>query len=594
MDLAASLLGRLLQCSIKTCSGESSQCHSLDVRTIVHCLVVYVAWPTKAEDIAHVEKGHWPSQVWVDSEEQAFCYLEARVVLAYESLFALLLECLIQTIQNTSDATVNRLARSTAVCVQALWTCLLKETAPVSLSGRLEKLGVYLLHYSDAVDQWSNAPSHLQSLVWQPTLVQAKQGLALICHSSPKEMLPAGHPYVSEKETPQHTPLHASLLSKAKRAFAALEKASHHPRACERLVDEDCLSLVSMAWIPTNTQLGYSVETLTVYSLFIRFIASLVSKTAYVRIKLREECTVIPMILHLLDLSTKARESDSLKRQQWNRVIVWSLKVIHAFQFDMASLQAWITWKGLNDREILVSVDQALTSSPHQGSLYNKEGSTNSLLSILRDVLILTPSTVSDKEEEIWKRDEQVMTTATLLLDTLTLLPEFGLQIMESDPPMMESLGKLLLLMTQVSSCPLPLSLIDTTETCTTSLVSLQALQRSLTRLVTYKETLSVFVRLDLWMLLFRPTLLHRPMDIYWRDYFCQQLHTKCLEDLWRLFQFTLNDNAIVLNEMCAIAIAYACMDPQHWSLLVDVATEENILDENCIMGVISLQTLLQ
>ncbi|KAI9018571.1 hypothetical protein CLU79DRAFT_760944 [Phycomyces nitens] len=578
-DICASLLSRALQCNTKMFNtvqkSESQVVIDKCVLAIIQCLTVYISWPVKAEDISQVGHENWPNYLYTDAETRAFCHVDSGLLLSYEPLFIILLDGLIQMVPHVPKHQVSRMSRSMAICIQAIWTSLLRsEEESPQINSRLEKLTIFLLHYDDVIEQFSNASSRLQPLIWGPTLDQVKKALTAMTSQAPSEWMP-------------------SSLDKAKRALVALEKATHHTRACERLVSEDALSLVSPEWIPDESRIGASTESLEMYGLLVRFISSLATKTAYVRIRLREEQTLMPMVFRLLLIGIQERNLFTTQRKQWNRLLFWCLEVIRAFQFDPVSLQAWIGWS---------DQDLAKKNSPTATSNYK-----TTLCMILKNILVPFQHFDTDTSNDTLEIDEEVIIIAIFLMDQLTLLPDFGKQIFEMNG-FMESLSKLLLLIHRTApKRQKEITLQDSTQDsmdCTsdnyttkssdndnslgTDAPHVQALQRSIVRLLTNKENIPVMVRQDLLTSFFRPILqAHSTSGAYWRDFFCRQLYDKIYDDLRRVFLFTVDDdNAIMLHESTAIAISYACMDPHNWGLLLEEKTG-SILYTNCVLGVI-------
>ncbi|KAL0082521.1 hypothetical protein J3Q64DRAFT_1700448 [Phycomyces blakesleeanus] len=579
-DISASLLSRILQCNSRVFPASQkiktplaiNQC----VLAIIQCLTVYISWPITPEDISQVGQENWTTNLYIDAETRAFCCVDAGLLLLYEPLFVILLDGLIQIVPHIPTHQVAQISRSIAVCIQAIWTSLLRSNRESpQISSRLEKLTIFLLHYNNAIDQFANASSSLQPLIWRPTLDQAKQCLMAMTSQKPTEWAP-------------------NVIDKAKRALISLEKATHHARACERLVSEDALSLVSPELVPDESRTGASTDSLTIYALLVRFISSLVNKTAYVRIRLREEQTLMPMIFHLLTIGVQEREKSISQRKEWNRLLFWSIDVIRAFKFDHVSLRAWITWTDQKLAKMNISTATA-TYKP-------------SLCTILK--LILTPfqQTSIYPSMDIWSSDEEVIITAIFLMDQLIVLPDFGKQIMET-PGFLECLSKLLITV----CCPVtgrsrrmaideivnPDLMEYKSSEYTTELPKsidrhgisspyIQVLQKTITRLLTTKENIMVILNQYLLTSFFNPML--RTMSTqgtYWQDFFSEQIYERIYDDLQRIFLFTADDNnAIILHESTAIAISYACMDPSHWGLL----SEEHsggILYTNSVLGVI-------
>lgn len=606
MEQDKSIIVKLINISLHVLPRENDDPYFLDLvlLNITNFLTAFVSQPILPEDAAVVTLSRLiHKNLRVDVEERGY-HVTEMMLTAHQTLLTLLLESLIRHVQLVDPSIPQRIAGHVAWSLKSLLTILLAlnpvmdETS--GLYSRIRKLIVFFLHYDESIHILATSTTNISAYVWGPTIEIAKLGL--LTASTHVEMAPE----------------QVAMLSKAKRAFVALQLISKHPRACERLVDCDVLQLVSPQFIPDNFA---SPLVLSVYALFGQFVAALSRRTAFVRTRLRDECGLFPMIMKLLQEAVKWLESKSWNTSKtvivgWNRLISSCLLVISAFQYDESSMRMWLSYqKGTEQRTSVLPLVLAIlfpwrqrpreTPQPYH-VYYNSE----------LDVLLLTAQ----------------------VLDQLSTIPSCGRQMI-MDQQAMSDLGTLVLFCSDHRVDGKPNDEINSaslTEEKDEETIGQQeknreevsdkkkeikvelreCLHRSVVRIFSSHENIQYIILSDTFTHFFRPLVDHHPpgrmnsngdivkdelqlkaRSIRIRN-ICDELYQKKLQDYLNLFHFTeYGEHATRLHEFTAVALTYLAQGTIHWNQLLglhpletDIVSKKGIFSILCQMLVYGLE----
>lgn len=581
-------------------AGKEDETRAGDIaRDIVNFFLVIIPRPVKPEDIDSIGTMALATrEMWHGEVDDHVGYILTQ----HELMCIALLECFMQHVQVASQQLVQSIAARAAFCIIAMLTALndnhkLDTTTNGGdenglLRSRLEKLVMFFLHYHEAIDMFSTAPTCLNNVIWLPTLEHAKLGL-------------------SDRQYQDTT------LSRAKRAFTALRMATHHVKACEKLDKAGVLQLlVDMDY---TRQLDDAPRNmLLVYASFMHFIAALAAKMAYIRAKLRAEFPIGPLVMKLLCRgvyytninTTEYKNMDGL-HEGWNHIIRGSLLVVNAFGYDPMSLQQWLSWPAsLSDDD-----DDMNENDTHwYETVHSNDGRLSILPAILLVLLPCPPSSdddngpISDTQviTHFKHQDESVVRAACISLNLLSSMVECGSQLIRN----IRTVGQLSTLLAFLSddnasaaaaaaSADIPyipmqiddaytLDKLDDDEeeedhgnedhedasrsplnhttitTDATDTLCFNNLYRALIRVLTCQENLRAVISSDVLTSVFKPLLYERPLvdkhKAKLRHMISDSLHRERLDDLSRLFRFTMGDqNATQFHEMCAVALGYAC-----------------------------------
>ncbi|KAI7876018.1 hypothetical protein K492DRAFT_239973 [Lichtheimia hyalospora FSU 10163] len=574
-------------------SGKEDEARAGDIaRDIVNFFLVIIPRPVKPEDIDSIGTVALATrEMWHGEVDDHVGYIISQ----HELMCVTLLECFMQHVQVASQQLVQSIAARAAFCIIAILTALNdsnKLDEEQGLRSRLEKLVMFFLHYHEAIDMFSTAPTCLNNVIWLPTIEHAKLGLSDIQHQD-------------------------ITLSRAKRAFTALRMATHHVKACEKLDKAGVLQLlVDMDY--TRQLDDAPSNMLLVYASFMHFIAALAAKMAYIRAKLRAEFPIGPLVMKLLCrgvyYTTRYQNMDGLY-EGWNHIIRGSLLVVNAFGYDPISLQQWLAWPAsLSD-----NMDENDTS------WYNTVHINDGRLSIIPAILlVLLPcrdnDDISDTQviTHFKHQDESVIRTACISLSLLSPMVECGSQLIKN----IRAFGQLSTLVVFLSddntdipsssSLETPMQVDqeysfdklnedeiqspvnNNTTTDATDTLCFNNLYRALIRVLTCQENLRAVISSDVLTSVFRPLLYERPLvdkhKAKLRHMISDSLHRERLDDLSKLFRFTMGDqNATQFHEMCAVALGYACpyIPLCHTILGISTADGESILESNSAFGVL-------
>lgn len=575
-------------------TGKEDETRAGDIaRDIVNFFLVIIPRPVKPEDIDSIGTMALATrEMWHGEVDDHVGYILTQ----HELMCIALLECFMQHVQVASQQLVQSIAARAAFCIIAMLTALNDSHKLDTTDGgrggdenqgllrsRLEKLVMFFLHYHEAIDMFSTAPTCLNNVIWLPTLEHAKLGL-------------------SDRRYQDTT------LSRAKRAFTALRMATHHVKACEKLDKAGVLQLlVDMDY---TRQLDDAPRNmLLVYASFMHFIAALAAKMAYIRAKLRAEFPIGPLVMKLLcrgvyytttTTTTEYKSMDGL-HEGWNHIIRGSLLVVNAFGYDPISLQQWLSWPASLGDEDMNENDTHWFETVH---------SNDGRLSILPAILlVLLPCPSSDDDGPLSDtqvithfkhQDESVVRAACISLNLLSSMVECGSQLIRN----IRAVGQLSTLLVFLSDdnasaaaaasadIPyIPMQIDDayaldkleqeeeeeeeddanhspvndhTITTDATDTLCFNNLYRALIRVLTCQENLRAVISSDVLTSVFKPLLYERPLvdkhKAKLRHMISDSLHRERLDDLSKLFRFTMGDqNATQFHEMCAVALGYAC-----------------------------------
>ncbi|KAI8097485.1 uncharacterized protein BX664DRAFT_356721 [Halteromyces radiatus] len=416
--------------------------------------------------------------------------LTSTTIELYQTCLEPLLETLMQHLQVVRSSWRMKLGSRLAWCIRSQMSLLYADNKLDNspLLSRFQKLVIYLLHDDGAIDQLAGYSTGLGKYIWEPTIMQARDGLveAASFISSTSATIPTlsssssssstgilANNYTDNDRQPGPTSLHATsqsifrtpqkmlqVLAKAKRALVALEKISRHPRACERLAETNILELVEVGMIPsyasnhTSSPFKISMDNIdtvstgstsndddyqrfsvlpiqvwTVYGLFVGLVASLAERTSLMRSKLRQEQQLVDVIMGIL-WSTIGKQSAILLQQQQQHQS--SEDMIKVFQHVVkASIQVVYAY-----RYDSVAAMEWLTWKQEI-----EDGRSLTLVSALlaivvpwcNETYIKTGCGEGDKERHWWMIYSGQINNASTLLEHLSLFGECGKQLIQDN-----------------------------------------------------------------------------------------------------------------------------------------------------------------
>jgi hypothetical protein len=204
---------------------------------------------------------------------------------------------------------------------------------------RLKKLVVFYLHNDKAIEVLASSPKTISQYIWLPTIDLAREGLVMI----------AG---LTEEELSEINVKESTTLYKADRAFVSLELiAKVNARACERLVECNVLDLITFI----TAGLQWAPSLLTLYARFVRLMATLAGRSAFIRVRLRDESALFSKIKGLLNTAVLYRQQERDTAGPYSnmegcyKLIKGCLLVITSFQYDEPSMRQWLS---SNDDEV--------------------------------------------------------------------------------------------------------------------------------------------------------------------------------------------------------------------------------------------------
>ncbi|KAI8982436.1 hypothetical protein BDF20DRAFT_866930 [Mycotypha africana] len=409
--------------------------------------------------------------VCIDVEERGYQLDGTKLNHTHQDLIIISLESLIQTIQLATSDCKKTVASRVAWCLKSMLTILLNANLlPDSpLQARLSKLVVFFLHYEEAITMFAEASSNIAEYIWTPTIQMAKHGLlkAVSLHSLPNNSS-------NNVDSNSLSAEDLSIISKAKRAFLALELVSRQPRACERLVDCQVLQLIDVKLIPSITVMERYAPLLPLYALFGRFVAALSRRMAFVRTRLRDEHTFFPMIIKLLEGAIRLKEAnrhslhahpdyttghsdDSFEIEtrslalndleervkSWNHVITSCLLVISSFEFDTKSMILWLSFNLASEDKVEGTPDE---KQPDGNNTSMKGSVLPSLLSILLPWRKYdTKCTIAMIETALKSDDIQLISLAAHVLSLFAPISSCTKQLI-LDPTALSDIGQLIVI----------------------------------------------------------------------------------------------------------------------------------------------------
>lgn len=543
----------------------------------------------------------------IDVEERGFT-VTGDMLNQHQDLLVLLFESFIHHVQLASVDFIKLISGRVAWCLKSILNIILNagQLETSGLRTRILKLIVFFLHYYDAIDILATSTTSISPHVWGPTIELAKNGLLTA---------------ISLSLDTELTTRQANVIYKAKRAFVSLEMISTHPRACERLVDCNVLQLVDISLIPSGDIMEKTSSLLAVYALFVRFIAALSRRTAFVRTRLRDECNLFPMIMKLLQEAIEhkeAKEDDKMIRLGWIQVISSCLLVVSSFQYDDASMKMWLSWnqKDVNEDTEMTEVQTTLvrTSRPRYASI---------LPSLLT---ILFPWRLKDMNiNEVLKSSDhfQVIILAAQVLDQLSGIPLCGRQMIMDDTAL-SNLSALMIALTTAAVCKKKIQINQSTMDMCKDKIEGQALdeftetmmtdenkptvteeslnyqcagylRKSAIRMLTCHDNIQFTILSDAFTTFFRSMLQHPATGTsheYWRRAICDDLYEKKFSDFMSLYKFTevAGDDAVKLNEFTAVAVGYSAIGAttaEKWNLALGLSIlEGGIVSSKHIFGI--------
>lgn len=545
LEIEAKTLKKCL-CIVLTLSFEGDEYKRHLVLGTINFFMCYVGQPVSPEETSTIGTDACIStNMCVDVDERGY---QVQPVPQHQDLLNLLLEVFMQNVQRTPAMPM---AGRVAWIIKSFFTIMLDAPLP-SLFHRLEKVTVFMLHFDEAIDVLAASSTNISQHLWTPTIEQAKQGLMM-----------AGLPQQD-----------AAVLAKSKRAFIALEKISHHPRACERLVDCDVLQLVNAEWIPSGDVIQASDTLLVVYALFGRFIASLLHRTAFVRTRLRDELNLFPIMIQLLKEAVTHRH---VKRAQWNHVVLGCLAVARTFQYDESSMRIWLQHNQLLPLMLQILLDQEIqwktdarvmlatlglleqfAVQPLCGAqIINEEGALTKLATLLDYLSSASDGNTMDDDDSIDK--EEKSDTEDMDQDEKQDDEEEMEEQVEEDQHLENEHNHPL---GYINIVDMVLDEGEHTVPYThhpkdrTYFDCAQFLIKSLIKILTCHDNLQYTILSDAFTHVFRPLTVPR-----WRRSISIELYQKKMVDLQALYHFTDNtENAMKLHELTAVAIGYAAI----------------------------------
>ncbi|CAO3590282.1 unnamed protein product [Absidia cylindrospora] len=385
--------------------------------------------------------------------------LTSKIVEESYDLLGPLLETMMQYIQVVPTSWRLEIGPRIAWCVRSQMALLYGDgkldDSPLLL--KFQKLVVYLLHDDGAIDQLAESSTGLGNYIWEPTILQARDGLkvasALAVIST---SVPALDPATSLSSISSEN---LQVLAKSKRALMALEKISRHTRACERLAETNILDLIDTTLIPCiwlesspavvddleanerNDLLRHApMQIWSVYGLLVRLLASLAERTSLMRSKLLQERRLVDVIMGLLWCTLRCQTTlyADLQHQDRNEkvkerivacqhVVVASLQVVSTYRYDKSATLEWVSWKQEDERGRPLTLVSALICI--LVPWYNNDVSGTAV----------DDDSVNRYQ---WMIFSNQMTSALHLLEQISYLDECGKQLIQDNDMALQELSR--------------------------------------------------------------------------------------------------------------------------------------------------------
>lgn len=336
---------------------------------LTNFLLAFTAFPVSVETLATLASNSslLSTDLCADVVIRGYFGLENTLLQHCQALLGPLLETLMQYIQVVPDAWRTEIGPRIAWCLRSQMALLYGDNKldDSFLLPKYQKLVVYLLHDEGAIKQLAESSTGLGKYIWEPTILQVRLGLEAAAS-------------LTSTTNPTHEHIHA--LAKAKRALVALEKVSHHPRACERLVETTVLELIDPLLIPCvdfssvtgDSLLQMPVQVWSVYGLLVRLLASLAGRTSLLRSKLLHERQLINVVMGLLwralryesALYVQTHQDAGITKQieVCQNLVLSSLQVVYTYRYDSAATLEWLQWKQQDDTGAPLTLVAALVS----------------------------------------------------------------------------------------------------------------------------------------------------------------------------------------------------------------------------------------
>lgn len=531
-----------------------------------------------------VDRCSAPGYLERDEEE-----IIAKLLREHENLYVVTLECLIHHVQLAHNSVTITVSSRIACCLTTIISALVSQQSLLESSSglqtRIRKLCVFFMHYDQAINVFSRAPSGLNGIIWTPTVEDAKLGLTNASQA----------PTPAERER---------MIYKSKRAFVALQIISMHPRACERLISVDILNIVNQVPIPSSRVLEQVPELVSVYALFAHFLAAMSNAFELARKELADSPPTGPIIMKLLWEGVKHTEQPSsfnsdddmldpvvVDGNPRKHLVYSSLAAFNAFGNDPLTMERWLSWPPYEN------MDADLLRSEYDGMLLPDKSGLTILPLIIRILLPSSaPNTMLSEEAiaaQLQGRDIRVLSSSAAAFENLCKAPSCVLQLL-SDFSVLHDVCLAIVILSRRPSQ-------ETNTGCSTLIrqeeigylrrsACSESLCRGLLSLLECKETMRMVVASDMLTAIFNPLLDHgddsQRSEVAWK--IRNHLYHKRLDDYVRLFEFTKNnENVIRLHEMSAVAVAYACPDRARWASTLGVRLVPDIPFTKSVFGVL-------
>ncbi|CEG69552.1 hypothetical protein RMATCC62417_05610 [Rhizopus microsporus] len=441
---------------------------------------------------------------------------------------------------------------------------------------RLMKLVVFFLHDPKAIEVFSNSPTVLSEYIWSPTIQLAKQGLEFAAGLSDEEARS-----IEVKET--------ATLYKADRAFVSLELvAKHNAKACERLVECNVLELIDL--LPMGDRLQAAPSLLTLYAKFVRLIATLTGRAAFIRVRLRDTSDLFVKIKSLLGTSIDYKKHFM---DGYHKIIKGCLLVILSFRYDESSMRQWLS---------------------------SEDSITSLTLPILfpwaRQARI---AEVHDIHMHLHS-DKDLMALASILLEQASIYPLCVRQVIEYDM----ALPNLCKLIVTLSSFAESTATVDNDHWENTLLDQVEekqdrlkeetnapsenntavmrqyvlSLRGAAIRILESGSNIQAPILSNAYTLFFQAIVQRPRLRNDNHKLICASLYQHKMNDFQKLYRFaqTEDDSALKLYEMTAVAIGYATLgapSSSEWNASLGLESEDNsksVFGSICQMLVYNLE----
>ncbi|SAM08805.1 hypothetical protein [Absidia glauca] len=351
-------------------------------RCLTNFLLAFTACPVSVETLVTLASNSdlLSTDLCADVVIRGYFGLDSTLLQHCQPLLSPLLETLMQYIQVVPDEWRTEIGPRIAWCLRSQMALLYGDNNKLDdsvLLPKYEKLVVYLLHDEGAVKQLAESSTGLGNYIWEPTILHVRLGLEAAASLTSSTTIDPSHEQTQ-------------ALKKAKRALVALEKVSHHPRACERLVETTVLELIDPSLIPCvgfpsvvgGSSLQMPIEVWSVYGLLVRLLASLAGRTSLLRSKLLHERQLIGVVMGLLWRALRYEsiliaQDILITLKQVNvcqDLVSSSLQVVYAYRYDSTATLEWLQWKQQDDTGASLTLVAALLSTlvPWRGLLDGK------------------------------------------------------------------------------------------------------------------------------------------------------------------------------------------------------------------------------